>query len=59
MFFQVTAVESSDWYYAGNGVKLGEADKPVFWYQPRDSKTYRVIYGDMSVKDVSPQDLPK
>jgi hypothetical protein len=59
MFFQVTAVESSDWYYAGNGVKLGEADKPVFWYQPKDSQNYRVIYGDLSVKDVSPQDLPK
>jgi|GEM_PF-401099 len=47
------------WHYAGKGVKLGEADKAIFWYQPKDSKTYRVIYGDLSVKDVAPEDLPK
>ncbi len=46
-------------HYAGNGVKLGEADKAVFWYQPEGSETYRVIYGDLSVKDVSPENLPK
>ena len=59
LFFQQLGPSGIEWHYAGSGVKLGEADKPVFWYQPRDSKTYRVIYGDMSVKDVSPQDLPK
>jgi hypothetical protein len=59
MFFQMIAESGCDWYYAGNGVKLGEADKPVFWYQPKGSDTYHVIYGDLSVKDVLPQDLPK
>jgi hypothetical protein len=48
-----------DQHYAGNGVKLGEADKAIFWYQPEGSTTYRVIYGDLSVKDVSPENLPK
>jgi len=47
------------WHYAGKGVKLGEADKAIFWYQPKDSESYRVIYGDLSVKDVAPSDLPK
>ena len=47
------------WTYAGKGVRLGEKDKPVFWYRPKKSKTYRVIYGDLSVKDVRPEDLPK
>ena len=32
----------SDWHYAGKGVWLGEAERPVFWYRPQDSETYRV-----------------
>jgi hypothetical protein len=47
------------WHYAGKGVKLGQADKAIFWYQPKGSATYRVIYGDLSVKDVAPENLPK
>ena len=47
------------WYYRGKGVKLGAADKPIFWYRPRDSKTYRVIYGDLHVADVAPENLPE
>jgi hypothetical protein len=47
------------WHYAGTGVKLGQADKAIFWYQPKGSQTYRVIYGDLSVKDVAPNELPK
>ena len=50
---------AGDWRYLGSGVRLGEADKPVFWYRPDDSQYYRVIYGDLSVEDVSPLDLPK
>jgi len=47
------------WYYRGKGVKLGEADKAIFWYRPKDSKTYRVIYGDLRVEDVAPGNLPE
>jgi hypothetical protein len=47
------------WYYRGKGVKLGEAEKAIFWYRPRDSKTYRVIYGDLHVADVAPENLPE
>jgi len=47
------------WYYRGKGVKLGEAGKPIFWYRPRASKTYRVIYGDLHVEDVVPENLPE
>ena len=59
MFFQVTLVGGSDWHYAGNGVKLGDAEKAIFWYRPEGSGAYRVIYGDLSVKDISPENLPK
>jgi hypothetical protein len=48
-----------EWHYAGKGVKLGDADTAIFWYKPKDLETYRVIYGDLSVKDVAPEDLPK
>jgi len=46
------------WHYAGVGVKLGDAETPIFWYQPKDSDTWRVIYGDLHVEDVEEQNLP-
>jgi hypothetical protein len=48
-----------EWHYAGQGVKLGDAETPIFWYRPEDSETYCVIYGDLSVRDVTPENLPK
>jgi outer membrane lipoprotein-sorting protein len=59
LFFQQFSIGRSDWHYAGNGVKLGEAGKAVFWYQPKGAETYRVIYGDLHVEDVAPENLPK
>ncbi|MGA2061645.1 MAG: hypothetical protein ABSG67_14265 [Thermoguttaceae bacterium] len=47
--------------YLGKGVKLGDKDRIVCWYKlkdAKDTKTYRVVYGDLSVKDVAPEDLP-
>jgi hypothetical protein len=58
LFFQQLDPTGVTWHYAGSGVKLGDASKAVFWYQPKGSQTYRVIYGDLSIKDVAPQDLP-
>jgi len=46
-----------EWHYAGNGVKLGDAETAIFWYQPEGSETYRVIYGDLRVEDVAPENL--
>ena len=47
---------ASDWHYAGKGVTMGEADTAIFWYRPKDSISYRVIYGDMAEKCVSFRD---
>ena len=47
------------WHYAGEGVKLGDSATPIFWYQPKESQTWRVIYGDLTVKNVAPENLPK
>ena len=49
----------SDWHYAGQNVKFGDTDKAIFWYRPEGSTTYHVIYGDLSVQDVAPENLPK
>jgi outer membrane lipoprotein-sorting protein len=56
MEFVVSLQEKADWHYAGRGVLLGAADTPIFWYRPKDSKKYRVIYADLSVHeaDTSP-----
>jgi outer membrane lipoprotein-sorting protein len=57
-FMFLLPLEPQNWHYAGKGVKRGDADTPVFWYKPNGSETYRVVYGDLSVRDVAPEDLP-
>ena len=47
------------WHYAGKGVKFGDAQIPIFWYQPQDSDTFRVIYGDLHTADLPPEELPQ
>lgn len=51
--------QESDWHYAGAGVKLNTPDTPLFWYKPKDATLYRVIYADLSVKDLPADQLPK
>jgi hypothetical protein len=61
-FFRVTHdFVKESFRYVGKGVKLGEKDRIVCWYKLKDAKdanTYRVVYGDLSVKDVAAKDLP-
>jgi len=57
LLYQAKGLEP--WHYAGQGVKAGDAQKAIFWYRPKDSPTYRVIYGDFTVRDVPPGDLPQ
>ncbi len=42
---------ATDAHYAGKGVSLDTADTPIFWYRPKDSKKYRVIYADLLVRE--------
>jgi outer membrane lipoprotein-sorting protein len=51
--------DENDWHYIGTDVTLGDGQSPVCYYRPTGSENYRVIYGDLSVKDVAPEDLPK
>jgi hypothetical protein len=58
MFVQNLPSES-DWHYVGADVKFGDSEKAIFWYRPEGAETYRVIYGDLSVRDVASENLPK
>jgi outer membrane lipoprotein-sorting protein len=49
----------SNWRYAGENVRYGDADTPIFWYRPEGSVNCRVIYGDLTVEEVLPEDLLK
>lgn len=59
-FFIENQTVPKSFRYLGNGVKLGDKDRIVCWYKPKDAKSnaYRVVYGDLSVKNVDPTDLP-
>lgn len=57
--FYMELPKGSAKHYAGKGVKLNTPDTPIFWYRPEKSETYRVIYADLTVKDVPPDQLPK
>jgi outer membrane lipoprotein-sorting protein len=46
------------WYYSGDNVELGDVNTAIFWYQPKMSNTYRVLYGDLHIANVNPEHLP-
>ncbi len=48
---QLAAGGDSDAHYAGANVKLGEKDRPIFWYKPMGSEKYRVIFADLTVTE--------
>ncbi len=50
--------EGSDYQYVGEDVKLGDATKAVCWWRPPGASSYRVVYGDLSIRDVAPDHLP-
>jgi len=58
LFHQILETQGR-WQYTGGGVQLGNADKVIFRYQPEGSENYRVIYGDLHVEDVAPENLPR
>ena len=59
LLFVFTLPQEADAHYAGKGITLGAADTPVFWYRPKGSKPYRVIYADLSVREAgTPPAIP-
>jgi hypothetical protein len=57
--FTVSLPPDADAHYAGKGVSLDAADRPIFWYRPKDAKQYRVIYADLSTREAdTPPSVP-
>jgi hypothetical protein len=48
----------SDWHYAGRGVSLNAPNRPILWYLPAGKANYRVIYADLSIKELPRESLP-
>ena len=55
----ISILPAGTWRYAGQNVPFGDPSVPIFWYQPQGSATWRVIYADLHVADVAPENLPK
>lgn len=58
-FMMATRTLKGGFGYRSEGVKLGDADKILFWYRPEGAADYRVIYGDLHVSDVTEDGLPE
>jgi len=59
LFVAKLSKEESKWRYAGNGVKINTPDTPIFWYRPAGSQMYRVIYADLTVREMAEDQLPR
>jgi hypothetical protein len=50
--------EPASFHYVGAGAKVGQADRIICWYTTRGEKKQRAMFGDLSVRDVAPSELP-
>jgi outer membrane lipoprotein-sorting protein len=58
IMFLAKMMQTGQYVYAGDGVKLGDKATPIFWYKDKDAKAYRVIYGDLHVEDAQTPPKP-
>jgi outer membrane lipoprotein-sorting protein len=57
--FYMMLKPENDPHYVGGGVKLGTPDRPILWYKPTGADKYRIIYADLSVRELAPDDVKK
>jgi outer membrane lipoprotein-sorting protein len=55
----VARLPQGSWRYAGNGVKVNTPDTPIFWYKPAGQELYRVVYADLTIRELPADQLPK
>ncbi len=53
----MSKLPAGTWRYAGQNVVFGDPQTPIFWYCPEGSSMHRVIYADLSVKAIAPEEL--
>jgi outer membrane lipoprotein-sorting protein len=46
-------------HYDGKDVRLNTPNQPIFWYRLKHEAKCTVIYADLSIKEVAPEDAPK
>lgn len=51
--------KDSDWHYAGAEVKLGQTELPLCWWKPGGSQVYRVVFGDLRVRDLDKAEVDR
>jgi outer membrane lipoprotein-sorting protein len=59
MMFYNMLTSANDSHYVGKDVKLDTPDRPIFWYKPTGDDKYRVIYADLSVKQMTADEVRK
>jgi hypothetical protein len=57
ILFYMSLKPENEPHYAGAGVKLGTPNRPIFWYKPTGAKRFRVIYADLHVKEMTPDEV--
>jgi outer membrane lipoprotein-sorting protein len=55
----INAVPPDALHYAGRDVRLGTPNRPILWIKQKKGGRCIVIYADLSVKEVSPEEAPK
>ena len=56
--FMKNTTEENSFRYLGKGIKLGDKDRIVCWYKLKGARSYRVVYGDLTIKDFPSEALP-
>ena len=51
--FVLMLPKEADAHYARAGAKYGDAERAVLWFKPTGSDKYRVIFGDLSVRETN------
>jgi RNA polymerase sigma factor (sigma-70 family) len=58
-FFINRMTDAGTWRYVGGGVKRGDGTKPICWYRLQGKSAFRAVFGDLSVREVKADQLPK
>jgi outer membrane lipoprotein-sorting protein len=58
MFYNMLT-SANDSHYVGKDVKVGTPNRPIFWYKPTGADVYRVICADLSVKEMTADEVKK
>lgn len=58
-FGVLLALPTDAWHYAGKDVKLNTPNRPILWVKQKKGGRCMVIYADLSVKEVSAEEMPK